>query len=87
MTPTLPKLRKEEGFWARPPTGSRALVTRVTGGAMWVAGASFTPHTVPLNHGAAYDIHPHSVTYCSHIHHRHSVQYTGHAALLHHIRP
>ena len=58
MTPTLPKLRKEEGFWARPPTGSRALVTRVTGGAMWVAGASFTPYTVPLNHGAAYDIHP-----------------------------
>ena len=37
---------------------SGALVTRVTGGAMWAAGASFTPHTVPLNHGAAYDIHP-----------------------------
>ena len=83
MTPTLPKLRKEEGFWARPPTGSRALVTRVTGGAICVAGASFTPHTVPLNHRAlAAYIHPHSVTYGSH-----SVRYTRHAALLHPISP
>ena len=46
--------RRDHQLVARGCCVSGALVTRVTGGAMWVAGASFSPHTVPLNHGAAY---------------------------------
>ena len=55
-------------FWARIEAliGSLPLVTRVTGGTIWAAGALFAPHTVRLNHGAAYTP-PHSLAYCSHI--------------------